>query len=296
MITLTITPSEHEVISGIPQSVEITTNLPSTIYYTLDGTMPSLLSDVYVGPITLPTLSGSVVVSAVAYYLDEDTIVPSSILTETYTTDVTALNRTRYVFFEGIVYSYPGGADIPFYYDHAGDPVFYIDIPASEIEFLQSETDAAGNYLGTDNQISIINPDYTGSLQDNTAPAYSSANNPGEFRPDAAFIEVDGRASAPVPVQVNILNGPLISLRNSRTSWSGIDYRTHGSENYFSGSATKYHYNREKNVIVFSYFDSNSSRWIKSIQDLPPVPENLPRPQYGPPHVYKWFMYGRQIV
>lgn len=293
MIILSISKSDKEIISGIPQSIEISTNLPSTIYYTLDGYMPSPLSSVYVEPVYLPTTVGSITVSAIAYYFDGYAIVPSAILTQTYGTDNTALNRTRYVFFEGVVYSYPGGANIPLYYDHAGEPVFYIDTPLSELEIIQPSTLPDGTVVGTDDQVQRISPEYTGSIIDDSPPLHSSANNQDEVRTDAMYLLVDGRASAANRPSVDIINGHLMTLRNSRTSWNGIDYVNLGNSNYFSGSATRYHYDRNKNVIVFSYFDSNSCRWVRSIQDLPPAPDGLPRPHYTNPHVFKWFTYGR---
>jgi hypothetical protein len=293
MIIISLTPSEKEIISGIPQTIELSTNIPSTIYYTLDGTIPTPLSDVYTEPVYLPTHSGAVTVSVVAYYYDGYSIVPSAILTQIYATDSTDLGRTRYVFFEGIVYSYPGGADIPLYYDFDGNPVFYIDIPLSDLEMIVSETNSSGDIIGTDNQVTILSPEYTGSTIDDEPPIFSSANNQDEFRPDARYILIDGRASAANRPSVDILNGHLMSLRNSRRSWSGIDYINLGKTNYFSGSSTRYHFDRDKNVIVFSYFDSNSGCWVKSIQDLPPAPTDLPRAHFGKPHVFKWFQYGR---
>lgn len=296
MIIITLTPSEKEIISGIPQYVELSTNLPSTIYYTIDGTVPTPLSSVYTEQIALPTYSGMVTISAIAYYFDGYATVPSAILTQTYGTDNTDLGRTRYVFHEGIVYSYPGGADIPLYYDFDGEPVLYIDTPLSELEIIQPDRAPDGSVIGTDNQVEMLAPEYTGSVIDDSPPLFSYANNQEEVRTDALYLLVDGRASTPNKPSVDIINGPLMSLRNSRGSWSGIDYINLGKSNYFSGSATRYHYDRSKNVIVFSYFDTNSCRWVRSIQDLPPAPTDLPTPRYSNPHVFKWFTYGRHQI
>jgi len=293
MIVISLTPSDKEIISGIPQTVEISTNIPSTIYYTLDGTLPTPLTSVYTEPIYLPTMSGMVTISAVAYYFDGYSVVPSAVLTHMYATDVTDLNRTRYVFFEGIVYSYPGGADIPLYYDYDGNPIFYIDTPLSDLEIIEPSTNRDGQEIGTDTEVVRLPYQYTGSIIDDAPPPFSSANNQEEFRSDARHILVDGRASAAARPSIDIINGPLMSLRDSRNSWGGVDYINLGKSNYFSGSATRYNFDRDKNVIVFSYFDSNSCRWVKSIQDLPPAPSDLPRPRYSSPHVYKWFQYGR---
>lgn len=154
-------------------------------------------------------------------------------------------------------------------------------------------TDVNGTEIGTDNQTEILPPEFTGSIIDDNAPMFSSANNQQEFRPDAKYILIDGRASADPQPSVDIINGHLMSLRDPRTNWGGADYNNLGKTNYISGSALRYHFDRDKNIIVFSYFDSSSSRWIKSIQDLPPAQANLPKPHFSNPHVFKWFIYGR---
>ncbi len=54
VISVTITQSSEQVVSGIPKTVSIATNIPATIFYTLDGTDPTLFSTMYTGPIFLP--------------------------------------------------------------------------------------------------------------------------------------------------------------------------------------------------------------------------------------------------
>ncbi len=53
-ISIIIEESEAEVVSGIPKTVSITTNVPATIFYTLDGSDPNLFSTIYMSPIFLP--------------------------------------------------------------------------------------------------------------------------------------------------------------------------------------------------------------------------------------------------
>ena len=295
MITLTLIPSQIEIISGIPKTVQFSTNIPATVYYTLDGTLPTTLSPIATGPISLPTNENSVTVSAVAYYFDGYSLVPSAVLSHIFFTDQSALDRTRYVFFEGIVYSYPGGLNIPFYFDAAGDPSFFLDIPPDEIDFIQSDTNSIGEFIGLDTAVIPVDPSFTSTYDDDPAPAFADGNDPENFRSDAQFIQIDGRASAPNPPVIDFINGPLMSLRNSRNSWSGVDFIDTYGTNYISGSATKYHYDRDKKVIVFYYFDSNSSRWVKSIQDLPAdtTTGKTPPPTFSNPLVFHWFPFGR---
>ena len=65
-ISLTITESPLQKVAGIPQTVTIEANVPATIFYTLDGTIPDTTSRVAIGPITLPTNENTVVLQAFA--------------------------------------------------------------------------------------------------------------------------------------------------------------------------------------------------------------------------------------
>ena len=59
-ISITILESELQVISGIPDWINIVTNVPVNIFYTLDGTDPTTGSKLFVAPIKLPTNIGNV--------------------------------------------------------------------------------------------------------------------------------------------------------------------------------------------------------------------------------------------
>lgn len=294
VVILTFTPSDEQLISGIPRFVDISTNQAATIYYTTDGTLPTLLSSVYTDTLSLPTNVGTVILSAVAYYLDEfSVLVPSAVLTETYLIDQTDLTRTRYVFFEGIVYSYPGGRDIPFYYDYAGDVSFSLDVDAADLLSIQSDQDTTGAPVELINAISLIPPNETASLIDNDAPMYATPNGAITFNPDARVITIDGRSTAESQT-ITLINGPHMSLRKSLNMSGGVDFYERLGTNYISGSATKYFINRNSGTIVFYYVDTNSGRWIRSIQPLAPMPAEIGAP-LRVPIVFKWINFGRQM-
>jgi len=161
IVTLTFTAENGEIISGIPRFVSIASSEPATIYYTLDGTLPTQLSNIYTGRIEMPTDNNSITLSAVGYFLDGyGSLVPTTVLSNTYFTDVSEIDRTRYLFFEGITYMYPGGLDIPFWYDFDGYASVFVDIPIADLEniLILSDRDSDGIYVTTENEFETIDP------------------------------------------------------------------------------------------------------------------------------------------
>lgn len=294
MITVTFVESIEQLVSGIPQTVEISTSQEATVYYTLDGTLPTPFSRVYSGPIEMPTDVGVVVLSAIAYYLDEDlNLVPSPILSETYFTDQTHLDRHRLMFFEGVVYIFPGGADIPYYYDGDGELVMSIDFPEEELDLVVSDRDHQGLPIDVTNAVTYIRPEESPSLLDETPPDFSSPNDIAAFNPEARMLLIDGRDGAAAE-QIKLINGPFMSMRNHLGSFDGIEFFNLHGTNYISGSGTKMLVDRGRRVVVFYYFDSNSCRWVKSIQDLPATESLQLSGGYTPARVVPWLQWGKQ--
>ena len=88
VINVTITVSTDQVVSGIPKTVSISTNVPATIFYTLDGTTPTLFSSIYTSPIFLPYTPLSVILNVMATNGTDS----SPVITETYQTDIVNSN------------------------------------------------------------------------------------------------------------------------------------------------------------------------------------------------------------
>lgn len=291
--TLTFTASDEEIIDGIPKTLTISTNEPATIYYTLDGGTPSLLSTVYTEPLELATDENSVTVSAIAYTVDGyQNLYPSAILSNVYAPDGVAIDRTRWIDFEGVLYSYPGGLDIPLYYDEDGHASVTVDFPLDQVEVFESKYDYLGNPVDDPDAVELIDPDETATLTDNDIPAYWSPNGADTYYPNAKYIVIDHRDSADDPT-IDLINGPFMTLRDRKKYWSGADYFRRGSENYISGKIAKLHYDRTKNLMVAYYFDSSECRWIKSIGPLDDAPVQE-KPVTANPLVFRWNMYGRQ--
>lgn len=294
MITITFNASDEQRVSGIPRTVEISTSQAATVYYTLDGTLPTPFSSVYVGPITMPTDVSVVVLSAIAYYLDDDlNLVPSPVLSETFATDHTSFDRYRLLFFEGVVYIFPGGADIPYYYDGDGELTTTIDFPEEELDLLIEDRDYQGRAITPTNAVAILPPEETADLLDGTPPDVSSPNQVATFNSEARMIIIDGRTGA-IPAQVELVNGPFMSLRNSRGNFGGIDFFNTVGTNYVSGSGTRMVVDRARGLVVFYYFDTNTARWVKSIQELESAPAADGAPAFGPSRTIPWMVWGRQ--
>jgi hypothetical protein len=81
IINITITPSSNQVLPGIPATITLSANIPATIFYTLDGSIPNTFSPVYVAPILMPGGPLSIILSVVA----TNGMDSSAIIVQTYT-------------------------------------------------------------------------------------------------------------------------------------------------------------------------------------------------------------------
>ena len=104
VILLTIQESVEEIISGIPEEIFLSANVPATIFFTLDGTDPDTGSDMYVDGIIMPTDGITITLKAIAI----SGIMQSAILEETYSTDQSNIDRARLNGDEGINLLPPG--------------------------------------------------------------------------------------------------------------------------------------------------------------------------------------------
>lgn len=125
IISVSITASSEQIVSGIPRYLTIDTNIPATIFYSIDGSDPTINSLIYIGPLELPTNQLTLVVKVFA----TDGTNTSPIITNTYQTP----------FNEGDLRTPHSGTDIQAQYSPIGD--LY--------PFGTSPIQPQGNYLGT---------------------------------------------------------------------------------------------------------------------------------------------------
>jgi hypothetical protein len=299
VITITISQSPIELVAGIPKAIYVSTNIPSTIFYTLGGADipdPTHDSDIVVSGLNLPTDIPSVYFKAFA----TDGTNTSPIITQIYqnTTfsklrrprdkviglDNSVINQDRGIFGSnspnpntifgntgGITVDDPTIIGIPDGYNGTatGTPASFTDLPLIDYKFTYSTTDRLGQTgkgIGTlPAQIKIYVP---------PPPPEESDTSSKLFNPKALLIIQDGTKPSENP-DISLINRPYFSLTNANTS-DGVDYTTTAFEgSNITGSFLRQFYNPRDQTITYYYFDSKALRWIISKEPYTPTKLNL---------------------
>lgn len=279
--------AEKQIIAGFPEFVAILSSDPAAIiYYTTDGLLPDPLAQVYIDPIVLPTDSKPFTINAIAYADVDGYSVPGSVLSYTWSLDNTAYFQQRNSHKAGVAYIYPGGLNIPYWYDYDGNPATYLDVDPYEILFLTSDRDAQGRPQPSDYHSEMAGPS-------NTDMSYLSTLGADNFNPDAHVILIDTRPESEHKPSVMVVNGPFMTLRNPDRYYRGIDYRAVDGSNHTSGQHIQSFHNRKTGTHVAYYFDTVDARWIKSISHVPVEPDKIrPLPVYQRPLLFQWNLFG----
>jgi len=287
---LTFTTSEKEISSGIPQSVSINSNVPATIYYTLDGTSPTTDSPIYIDTISFPTGINSLTLSA--FGIDGDSV-SGPILTQFFAPNTTKITVSRNVGAEGFVIDrFNMGEDNPTGFDSEGSPARFIDFDPNDLTILQSVRGFLGIGEGTSLKVNIPLPQDTPSFIDDNFQPFSTPEKAELFNPYAKLILIDNRLNN----DINIMPRPWGSLSNVYKEFGGKRIRSSASDaTYISGGFVRKFYDARNNVMVSYYYDNNENRYVKNIQTLP---SNIPNIYIGGinmmPIVFKWIERGKQ--
>lgn len=285
-ITISILESPLQIVAGIPSNVTLETNIPSTVFYTLDGTDPTSNSLVAIDYINLPTNSSKVILKVFA----TNGIDSSAIVTQEYvvTSGIGARNPHDSVQMQqNFGATYPLGSQcciddcvtfgnttgviidnqdnptrVPDGYDGTatGTGSQYYIPPKSKYEILFSETDSIGQRgkgIGTlPGRVLWVKP------TNNNVPKQSSDAQKALFDPKALVIFQDS-SEEPYDPSVPRINRPRFDLEDPTKTRDGsllsaVDAIT------TSGSFVKAHYNPTNNMITYYYYDNRVSRWIIS--------------------------------
>jgi len=323
-ISVSIVRSSEEIVSGIPRKITLSSNITASIFYTLDGTDPTISSNIYIDPVFLPTNYLSITVKVLA----TNGIDYSPIISETYSTNI--LNNLRLPHSatnepvgENLGLLYPFGSSSPqpnsnyFNPGNAGVNVYDPSLPATpngfnadglpdgysnkpynlenySIEY--STTDFLGQYgQGVGNlpaKVTVIQP--------TPVPEESNVNKK-IFDPRALVIFQD--ASTEDPTDPAIINRQFFSMENLQKSRDGnAFFNANLDAPPVSGGFLRSYFNPRENTMTYYYFDQIANRWI--ISKMPYYPNNnsgsmagmyLSKSK-GAGMVYAWQPYQRRIL
>lgn len=325
VISVTITESAEQVVAGIPKTVVISTNVPTSIFYTLDGSTPTLFSTMYTGPIFLPFDKLTVILNVFA----TNGMDTSPIVTETYLTNMindarlahsgttaeaganipdlypfgTPGNQPNAQFVNpaeaGITVNNPALSSTPTGFDGAGNPTGFTNQPfdLQNYSIKYTTTDAEGQMgLGV------------GSLPFNStfkleppAPEFTSQNS-NLFDPRAFVIFQDSTLENPSdPPNINRMH---FFLENPEKARDGNHFFTSGLDAPpVSGTFLRSHYNPRTNMITYYYLDTWTNKWI--ISTTPYVQSggwdgNMSgialSKQPGAGFVFEWLPFTRRVL
>jgi len=289
IVTITFTGSGDFVSSGVPREMTINSNVPSTIYFTVDGSAPSTDSPIYIDSFLMP--DNQTVVTLSAFAVDFDGYV-SPVLTQVFGPDQSQIDVTRNIGQEGIVVDrWDDPTNIPVGFGPDGYAVAYSDIPDISLDEVYSSLGRMGLVDGRKVEVKITPPTETAYPYDDHFVPFSSASDVF-FNPYAKTILIDNREDS----DIQILNRPFGSLRpgaQHKNIWSRQELR--GSDStYVSGGKIRSFYSAKNNAMVSYYYDNNTNRWVKSIQNLPSqVPNTLGKTDMRQPLVFQWISGGR---
>lgn len=317
-ISLIITESETEKISGIPEFIIAETNVPATIFYTLDGSAPTTGSSVYVGPIQLPTNVSRIIVKIFATNGIEDSSIfdktygssfvgldPGSSIVTNYNQYRTGINYApfgdmlqdaRPIFgpAAGLIINDSSIPNILDGYNAYGQQVGSIDETAKNLDFIYSETDGKGNVgrgIGTVSYSTIREP---------TAPPDESSVNDKFFNPKAKIIFQSYNDTE--NQDISLINRSQFTLINPEKYNDGAQYYYNPGTLQTTGGALRQHFNPKDSTITYYYFDSLSLRWIISKEKyLPSISSNysnvIPVSRSGGSGlVFKWYPFFRSRI
>jgi Chitobiase/beta-hexosaminidase C-terminal domain len=327
VISVTVTASEEEVVAGIPRTVSIATNVPASIFYTLDGSVPTLFSTMYTGPIFLSTFKLNVTLNILA----TNGVESSPIVTECYVTNQVIGTNARlphstttqpvrlslpnpYPFGanplgpegeylspadSGITVDNPALPAQPTGFNGFGKPVGFTNQPYNlqnySIEY--STTNAEGE-MGP----GIGNLPAKVTVERETPPPEVTNENSNLFDPRAFVIYQDSTTENPDdPAQINRISWSLENPERARDG--NYFYNTGLDAPPVSGTFLRPQYNPRTNMLTYYYLDTWTNKWIISTTpyvQTGPYTGNLSgiinQRSAGSKYVFQWLPFTRRVL
>jgi hypothetical protein len=281
-IIITVVQSTNQIISGIPEYIEVETNIPSVVFYTFDGSDPTLDSSFLTGTrLLLPTSGNSVSLKLVAIAGSES----SDIFEHEWITVVNNITK-RFEETQGINIL-PPGADVvdSLALNQSGSAARETSIEFVDLEMKATDRDKFKKFERGKTSLDFIN--FKLELIINEEPyqsKVSTVNNNLDFDPKAGLIIIDGSTPEKMTAQtIKIINRPTDTMAPRSDSYN---FRV-GRESVQSSNLVRYFINPKTGKMVFYYFDSRECRWIQSIQQITTKNLNIGQ-QVGNPKVFSW--------
>jgi len=331
VISLSVTESSEQIVAGIPRFISMATNLPSTIFYTLNGEDPTLYSDIYTDKIEVPTNQIKVVLkvfatdgsdyspilqfdyeskefaAGVRFSHSGTNAEPNNVMgtqpkypfgSNSYATDqvYTGTQNAGLNVYDPALTSYPNG------YDSAGNPANFtnelpINIPTEKIKKTFPESYDNGKSFG-----------FVGTLpksaiaKESAIPIQDDISNK-LFDPKALVIFQDFTKPNDPDMPVTI-NRAHFTVENVNKTRDGNQYYNYGLDAPTStGSFLRQHYNPTDQTMTYYYFDSSQNRWIISKTEYKPKQDSATlytkviwSNKPGGKFVFRWIPFKRTVI
>lgn len=334
VISITVSQSAEQIVSGIPKTVAITTNIPATIFYTLDGSTPNIFSAIYTGTLFLPFNLLVVNLNIIATNGTDF----SPVITETYITDIVDSNtRLPHANTTGQAGGlgpdlYPFGTppfqpnqqytsnansgvtvynpNLPAFsdgYDASGNPTLFSNQPYNSFNYqIQYETKNVEGETGIG--IGTLPGQVTYPFMSSTQPDPGQNSGQGEEYTNQFTTSFDPRAMVIFqdldkedPNDPPTINRNYFSWENPERARDGTLFLNAGGDfNSVTGSFLKSYYNPRNNTMTSYYRDSVSNKWIITTSTFNPTSNydgNLAASAVGRNRfVFEWIPFKRQVL
>lgn len=302
IISVSVTASAEQVVAGIPRFVTISSNDTSaTIFYTLDGSVPTIDSTIYTDTIQLPTDQLVITLNIIAI----DGLSSSPIMTYTYQTtftgadgrfprsgtnapvgsrplgdlypfgtyptyphqQYTGTNTAGYTTYDASLPAFPDG------YNAYGMADGYtneqqIGIPTKTLPIILSQNDAEGQGgygIGTIPHRTVVP----------VAPIPEIALVGSTLFDPRALVTYQDSTQPPDPNAPTLINRQFFTLENVNRVRAGNQYYNTGLDAPpVSGAFVRQHYNPTDQTTTYYYFDSTQNRWIINKTSFIPTESN----------------------
>lgn len=294
VISITVIESEDSIVQGIPRSITVSTNIISNIFYTLDGSTPTINSTMYVDSIKLPTNLFDVIIKLYATNgVDNSPIVEVSYQSisdvaqrRTHSSTDSSINKSSNLLF-------PFGSDnsadkSKTEYFSSGDTGITVDdtdvVNQDSIGF-----DADGYQTGfSDKPMDLTNYSIKYNYDNNrnyigvgTLPKQSTFIRKQDYVEESEMYEPLFNPKAMVIYQdlskedkdaPPIINKQFFSLEDASSKDGSYYYNSSIGGDVFSGSFIRQHFNPRDNTMNYYYRDSRTNQWIISKVPYQPKP------------------------